>query len=119
MPEVFRKEDQFDISSFYKLGVLPFIGKNYVISFQLFINKFEADSPTIHGILHFTSGGLFGDVTPAFSIGGRDHWGVASAINGNSFDLQFVKSKIATKKWYSITISQLLNENGKASISIS
>ena len=121
MPVVFNKTEQFDISRGNKLGVLPVLGRDFVISFQFMIDRFIADYPTLHSILHFNIFEdqllpLYGVITPALMIQGRTILVVASAINGNFWKNHIMNFRFATKKWYTVEISQLSDDDGKASI---
>ena len=120
MAVVFNKTEKFDIYRGNNLGVLPALGRNFVISLQFTINSFTADFPTLLSILHFTifedQIPMYGVMTPALAILGRTTLVVVSAINGNYWKVGMRNFKFSTKKWYTVEISQLSDDDGKVSI---
>merc|ERR1711872_131656 len=55
MPVVFQKTEEFSIKRNNKLDELPFIGQQYIISFQLLIRPGQTEE--FRNIIHFTIGG--------------------------------------------------------------
>ena len=63
---------------------LPFIGKEYKISFDLFVSKFHVCG-YYRSIIHFTTGinyGMYGDITPEIWVN-RKKLHIVSPVNGN------------------------------------
>ena len=117
---VFQISSEVAIAKNNSVGVLPNLGRSYIIAFQLFINT----NPTVdfslpsqlYNIIHFTTGN--GHRTPALWIHAvrtapGTNFRASSAINGNYIakDIAFAT---VTGKWYNIEISQLPQaEDGK------
>ena len=118
---VFRKSDQFPISQNNSLGVLPYLGKSFVISFQLSIHTLDTESGDYNNILHFSIGGdkeIYGDRTPAIWIVEGRAFQLASAINGNANYDPEINFEFETEKWYNFELSQLINDDAGVSSSI-
>ena len=88
--------------------LLDYIGKEYKISFEVFVTKFGADA--YHSVIHFTLGGdasQYGDRTPAVWIGNTKTMHIASAISGN-LNAYWNFPGIQEQKWTKVEISQKL-----------
>ena len=97
---------------------LPYIGKQYNISFDLLITKF--DTTEYQSVLRLTLGGninAYGDRAPAVWVHKDKYLHVTSSINGNKnlwYNVQNVP--LVENKWYKIEISQTLMD-GKVNFS--
>ena len=89
---------------------LPYIGKQYNISFDLLITKF--DTTEYQSVLRLTLGGnikAYGDRAPAVWVHKDKYLHVSSSINGNNNLWYNVKSvPLFEKIWYTVKISQNL-----------
>jgi len=109
LPIVFKKTEQFTIRRNNLLGELPFIGKQFIVSFQLFIT-----APTVgefENIIHFTIGGDFenlGDRTPALWLTKGTRLYVGSAINRVPDYNMETSFSLSLNTWHNIEISQLM-----------
>ena len=98
------------------LTVLPYIGREYIVTFELFINNYTtADWASI---LHFTTSGnaeSYGDRNPAVWLSGhKDHYRlihISSSIDGNTNMWIDPKKIYPLKTWIKIKISQTLIDN--------
>merc|ERR1711970_1234094 len=92
-----------------KLDELPFIGKEFSISFELFLDNFPAADVPYVSVLHFTVGadsGNMGDRIPAVWVKPSKEIHITSAISGNVNS--FENYAIETGKWNKIEINQKL-----------
>ena len=97
-----------DIKQNNQLTLLETLGKEYKISFEVFVVHFKEDP--WQSVIHFTLGGnmdKYGDRTPAVWIKNDKKVTIASAISGdkNAFDDICC---LEAQKWTKIEISQLL-----------
>ena len=109
---------EIDLKPDYLVAVLPSLGSEFKIKFDLLINNFE--SSTWYNILLFTvDKGLpgsikYGERHPAVFV--KDgHLYIKAAVNGNS---NYFKSfPIAIDKWMNLKISQkMLNDEERHSL---
>ena len=105
---VFQKDEEFTTSKNRLLTVLPELGREYSVTFQLLVTSVLDHN--FQNIIHFTIGGdspfgrgEYGDRTPGLWTGFRKFY-VASAIDGNS-NYGFYAS--IPNSWHCIEISQL------------
>ena len=116
---MFRKADQFAISQNNSIGVLPYLGKTFAISFQLVIHTLGTKSGDYNNIFHFSTGGdkeIYGDRTPAIWIFEGRTFQLSSAINGNAnFHQNLTDFDFKTETWYNFEFSQILNDNAEVS----
>ena len=111
-PCVFLKSQSFPISRNNKLEELPFLGRQYVIFFELYMENIVDPNDKCTSIVHFTIGGNhenYGDRTPALFYC-KDGLVVASAIDGDSSN-DFRKHTLVAGHWYKFFVSQLLVNN--------
>ena len=99
-----------------QIATVPYIGKEFVVFFELFLLKF----PTVdyESVIHLTVGGnadKFGDRIPAVWITKAKTLYVATVINENRNKV-FELSGLRLKSWNNVTIKQMLNTNGKVSL---
>ena len=90
------------------LTVLPYIGREFKISFDFLISNYGAGWKSI---IHFTTDGnweKYGDRAPGIWIGPDKDLYICSAINGNTNVCHHVKT---TQQWMSVEISQTLINN--------
>eukprot|EP00091_Calanus_sinicus_P012101 TRINITY_DN2742_c0_g1_i2.p1 TRINITY_DN2742_c0_g1~~TRINITY_DN2742_c0_g1_i2.p1 ORF type:complete len:262 (-),score=44.39 TRINITY_DN2742_c0_g1_i2:443-1228(-) len=90
--------------------MMDYIGKEYKISFEVFITKTGADA--FHSVIHFTIGGnadQYGDRTPAVWITNTRTMVIASAVSGN-LNTNWNFAGIPEQKWIKVEISQTLVE---------
>merc|ERR1719450_1896052 len=113
IPVVFQKSEEFTITKGNKLMELSVLGRQFIITFQLFIT-----APTNSGytnIIHLTIGGMngkYGDRTPGIWIWKGTGLTVRSAINGNpDYHMDTSTYQLALNIWHSIEVSQLDIEN--------
>ena len=97
---------QLDLKRNNLITVLPCIGKEYKISFDVFISKFIANWQSI---IHFTVGednAKYGDRTPGVWISNQKTFYICSALNGNK-DYCFKSTNVQQLgKWINVEISQ-------------
>jgi len=117
---VFKKDLQFPITKNNQLGVLPYLGRTYEITFELFLNTVSSSASHL-SFLHFTTDKDccgYGDRTPALWTHSNNKFHVASAINGiGSYSNDF-SYQLTTQKWYNFKISQFLNSYGEYVFSV-
>jgi len=108
-PELVLKKNQL-------LTVLPFIGREYLVTFELYLNSYTTAAWT--SIVHFTTQGnseRYGYRNPAVWMSGhKDHYRllhVSSSIDGNSNMWIDPKKIPPLKTWIKIRISQTLIDN--------
>ena len=86
---------------------LPFIGKQFSITFDLLINKISGEA--FQSVLHLTMGhdiGRMGDRIPAIWVTNNKELVVVSAISGNmNYYHRFIPGMVE-KKWMKVEISQ-------------
>ena len=92
---------------------LPTLGKEYRVSFDIFINSFNTGWESV---LHLTATGKdccnYGDRVPAVFInGGSKKFHISSALNGNGNSYYNVPSSLRTGEWINVEISQSLINN--------
>ena len=87
---------------------LAFLGKEYILSFDLLLNTVELSG--YQSILHLTIGGdhaMYGDRTPGVWL--NSNWfHIASAINGNSNKYKDISPQLQAGNWMQFEISQTL-----------
>jgi len=110
LPVVFQKTEEFSIKRNNKLGELPFIGQQYIISFQLLITPGQTEE--YGSVIHLTIGGdytNYGDITPAlWTANGGKSLVFASAIDGNpNRDGHVEGLTLSFNTWYNVEMSQL------------
>ena len=109
LPIVFKKAEQFAIQRNNLLGELPFIGKQFIISFQLFITASAVGE--LENIIHFTIGGDWqnlGDRTPVLWLTRGMRLYVGSAINRVPDYNMETSFSLSLNTWHDIEISQLM-----------
>ena len=101
---------EFIISRNNKLGELSFLGRQFIISFELYLDYIVHQDPCT-SVIHFTIGGdhkNYGHRTPAvFSC--KNGLVVVSAIDGKNVHSR--KEILEEGRWYKFFLSQLLIEN--------
>ena len=98
-----------------KITVLPYIGREFNISFDLFVSQYTTSSWL--SVIHFTIGGNkanYGDRTPALYISPKKKLFVCSAITINGETITnygyyfFHQTVLQVKNWINMEISQTL-----------
>ena len=94
-----------------ELVELPSLGKEYSVSFGLFINKI----PTVEwaSVIRLNTGGdndQMGSRNPLVQITNSKKLYVMSGISGNWNENKAVKENVEENKWYNIVITQKLVE---------
>jgi len=111
-PPSFHKGKELVLKKNNLLKTLPTIGKEFTVSFDVYINKF---GPSWQNIIHLTSTGRdccnWGDRVPAAWISSKKQFYICSAINGGG-DTCYHGTVANAREWISVHISQTLN-NGK------
>jgi len=110
LPVVFQKTEEFSIKRNNKLGELPFLAQQYIISFQLLITPGQTQA--FGSVIHLTIGGdyrNYGDRTPAlFTTNGGKSLLFASAIDGNPNRDGYLEGlTLSYNTWYNVEMSQL------------
>ena len=106
----FQENWPIDLAKNKLITELPYIGKQYKISFDLLISKFDAE--VYQSIIHFGLGGnaeAYGDRAPAVWVHKDKYLHVTSSINGNLnlyYNVQSVP--LVENKWFKVQISQTL-----------
>ena len=102
---------ELDLKKNQLITVVPYLGREYTITFELFINSYQYHNWS--NILHFTRSGdygNYGDRNPAIWISEhRIH--VFSSIDGNpnyNKDPQILY--LPLKTWFTVKISQVLKD---------
>jgi len=112
IPIAFEFADEFKLGENSIIGGLPFIGKQFIISFQV---KLDSGASDWTNVLHFTNNGgddVYGTSTPSIGIWSRNALGVFSAINGNPHYWTWKDvPRLTYGVWYNIEISQLWINN--------
>ena len=114
LPVVFEKDEAFNITKNNQLAVLPYLGRSYEITFQLYLNTVPSSDAGFSSILHLTTGGDccdYGQRTPALFTYSNNKFQFASAIDGNGNYYKTIDYQLTSQKWYNFEISQLLNSN--------
>ena len=104
----FERTWQMSVAKNTELTVLPYIGKEYSVSFELFINKFGRNA--YESVIHLTTGANFagmGSRNPAVWVMNSKHLTIASSISGNK-NLHKNIPGLEKNKWYKIEITQKL-----------
>ena len=102
---MFKEIEEFNLSKGKELVVLPCLGKEYVILFELLLTEVTSWG----SVIHFTIGGNknnYGDRTPGLWVSKKRKFSLASAINGTSNNQFWPQDKLDLDKWYTIEISQ-------------
>ena len=108
--EVFNREPEFVIQRNNLVTTLDFLGKQYILSFQLLLTKLDSGS---NNILHFTNDGdccANGERTPAVWVY-NDKIQIASAIRNYNYYYKNINLPLQTGKWIKFEISQTLKNN--------
>jgi len=107
---------ELDLKFNQLLTVLPYIGREYIVTFELYLNSYTTAPWT--SIVHFTTQGnseRYGNRNPAVWMSGhKDHYRllhVSSSIDGNSNMWIDPKKIPPLKTWIKIRISQTLIDN--------
>ena len=112
----FVKAKPFALTKNNLITELPFLGKEYQLTFELKVTKFGADD--YQSVIHLTATGVnccnMGDRTPGVWITKDQKIGIASAVNGGHF-WKVYPTVLEENKWILIEISQTLVE-GKVRI---
>ena len=112
IPVAFESLDEFKLGENNIIGGLPFIGKQFIISFQI---KLNSGVPDWTNVFHFTNNGgdnVYGERTPSIGIWSRNALGVFSAINGDPGYWTYKNvPRLSYGVWYNIEISQLWIDN--------
>ena len=91
------------------LTELPYIGKEYSVSFEVFINKMPT-AETYVSVLHLTISGnidVMGSRNPGVWVMNSKQLTIASSISGNK-NLHKNIPGLEKNKWYKIEITQKL-----------
>ena len=104
----FRESWPLALTKNKQITELPYIGKEYSVSFEVFINKMPTQP--YQGVLHFTTGenyAAMGSRNPAVWVTASKEFHIASAVSGNK---NLVKNfpGLEENKWYKIEINQKL-----------
>lgn len=114
IPVVFELRNEFKLGENSIIGGLPFIAKQFIISFQI---KLNSGVPDWTNVLHFTNNAgddnvVYGSSTPSIGIWSKNALGVFSAINGNPHYWTYKDvPRLTYGVWYNIEISQLWIDN--------
>ena len=87
---------------------LPYIGKEYSVSFEVFINKMPTQP--YQNVIHFTTGedyAAMGSRNPAVWVTASKEFHIASSVSGN-LNLWTNFPGLEENKWYKIEINQKL-----------
>ena len=93
-----------------KIAELPFLGKEYIVMFEMFINKITSHE----SILHIGLGAnaeAYGDRNPAFFTDGRNKvqdLHVASSVSGRNNN--WSNHPMELNKWIRVMVSQTLRD---------
>ena len=91
------------------LTELPYIEKEYSVSFELFVNKMPTNE--WENVLHFTTGENHGNImgarNPAVFLRSSKEFQVCSAISGNANENKNFPG-LEENKWFKIEITQKL-----------
>ncbi|XP_065641709.1 fibrillin-1 isoform X6 [Hydra vulgaris] len=95
------------------IGQIPKLDKEFLVSFDVFPNKFVAGW---HSVIHFTIGsnwGNYGDRVPGiwFHENGSGGLYISAPINGNH-DLSFTTNPMQTNHWSNVKVSQISKNSG-------
>ncbi|XP_065679574.1 uncharacterized protein LOC124814293 isoform X2 [Hydra vulgaris] len=94
------------------IAEIPKLDKEYLVSFDIYPNKFVAGW---HSVIHFSIGsdyGRYGDRTPGiwFHTDGKGGLYISAPINGN-VDRVFTTNPIGLNHWSSVEVSQFLRNS--------
>ena len=105
----FSQSWPYDLKKNNQITVLPFLGKEYRLLFELKVTKFGTEAH--QSVIHLTLGGnaeKYGDRTPGVWITNTKLFGIASAISGNLNSYQDLPTVLEENKWIRVEISQTL-----------
>ena len=111
---IFIRSWPFDMVKNNLIAELPYIGKEYKISFELLITEFA--SAPYETVIHFGLGGnveKYGDRAPAVWLNKDKYLHIASSISGNRNHYYNTQVNLEENKWIKIELSQTLT-GGKA-----
>ena len=109
---IFKRNWPFDLKKNNLVTELPYIGKEYKISFDLFVTKFGAED--YQSVIHFTTSGnaeKYGDRTPGVWMCKTKKLHISSALNGNVNNFYDDPTVQEEQKWINVEISQTLMDN--------
>ena len=115
---IFIRSWPFDMVKNNLIAELPYIGKEYIISFQLLITEFPVD-PNGHGYFSVIQVGLggdngpYGDRAPCVWLNMAKFLHIMSSISGNKNYVYNTQVDLAENKWIKIELEQTLTD-GKA-----
>ena len=92
------------------LTVLPYIGREFKISFDILVSKF---GPGWQSVIHFTTDGnhgIYGYRIPGLWVFQDKTLSIRSALNGNEH-VYTHQPVLEVEKWINVEISQILFEN--------
>ena len=107
------KPDELCLKKNQLITVLPFIGREYTLTFELYLYSYQALE--WYNVLHFTRSGnnnTYGDRNPAIMVSGSGHAYnphkivVFSSVNGNANLHVYPEKKYPLKTWIPFKISQ-------------
>ena len=105
---IFNTDSEFIIARNQQLTELEYLGKEYRITFELFITQYGSG---YQSVLHLTTGGddsAYGDRTPGVWLYNDNVVHVASAINGQANMYKNLLPMIEPGKWIHFEITQTL-----------
>ena len=110
---IFQENWPIDLAKNKLITELPYLGKQYKISFDLLITKLDFSSSDFLSIIHFTLGqdvSVYGDRTPGVWVYKDKALTVASAVNGNrNFAFNTAPPNIINENvWHKVQLSQTL-----------
>jgi len=116
----FELKEELVLQNSTLLTTLPFIGKQYTVSFEVFINKLPS---TFENIIRFTiwdyNTGTNGGQTPGVWISYDKKFFIVSSVNGDGSHRYEGTSVLSTNNWIHVEISQkLISDKVMYSISI-
>ena len=134
-PVVYQHQPEFSIRRNNLLSTLPVLGREYIMSFQLFINSLQLSlldcsfpqcNPGYGAVIRLTTTDSnccsAADRINAWWVHAQSgHFAGGSSINGN-YEIAVFKNgnpKIEVGRWYDIEMSQRLTNGGNVRISIS
>ena len=102
-------KDPLVLEKDHLITVLPFIGFQYMISFELYISSYG--SQPWYSVIHFTHNGnhgFYGDRTPAIWIYREKKVVVASSVNGDPSYHFYGHTIYPLKTWIPVVVSQTM-----------
>ena len=97
------------------IRVVPYIGREYSITFELYLYSYPTQAQNMSSVLHFTAGGNnyhYGDRNPAVWVSGQEDNPekivVSSSVDGNTNLHVYSEKTYPLKTWIPIKISQKL-----------